>query len=381
MPSDSLSAEELAVLTDFRTELHRRPELSGAEAGTAARVAEFLGATGPDMVLRDLGGHGLALSYHGAAPGPSVLFRAELDALPIPERSGVPHASERDGLGHLCGHDGHMAILAGLARALGRRRPARGRAIVLFQPAEETGRGARAVLADPRFAAIAPDFAFALHNLPGVQLGTARLASGVVNCASRGLLGKEAHAAMPETGRSPLGALVELLPRLAALGDKRFDTDAFATVTVTHARLGVPAFGIAPGAAEIWATLRTRADARMAALVAAAEALVHDAAAAEGLTVSIEQDEIFAACVNATDAVEQLRAGLDAAGIAHSADGLPMRASEDFGLFGGVARSAMVFLGAGETHPALHNPDYDFPDALIPQGLRLFTAVARNLLG
>ena len=184
---DPLSPADLAALADWRHLLHRHPELSGAEAATAARVVEALTPTGPDRLLTGLGGHGVASVYDGAAPGPAVMLRAELDALPIEEVGTPPYRSETPGTAHLCGHDGHITILAGVARWLGQNRPARGRAILLFQPAEEDGAGAARVIADPQFAEIRPDIALSLHNMPGVPLGQARLAPGIMNCASRGM--------------------------------------------------------------------------------------------------------------------------------------------------------------------------------------------------
>ncbi|MDP3379657.1 MAG: M20/M25/M40 family metallo-hydrolase, partial [Brevundimonas sp.] len=192
-----LTNRDIAELTDWRRELHRFPEVSRDEAGTAARVVAALGALGPDQVLTGLGGHGVAAVFTGRDPGPTVLFRAELDALPIEELSDAPHRSTIPGKGHLCGHEGHMTLLMGLGRLLARNRPARGRVVLLFQPAEEDGSGAAAVVADPAFAAIKPDWAFAIHNLPGLPLGHGALSAGVVNCASLGLkttlTGKTAH--------------------------------------------------------------------------------------------------------------------------------------------------------------------------------------------
>ena len=380
-----LTNRDLVELTEWRRHLHRYPETSGEEAGTAREVVDFLAGSSPDRAIAGLGGHGVAAVYEGRAPGPTVLFRSELDALPIEELSGVPHASLVPGKSHMCGHDGHTTILAALGRMLGRQRPARGRVALLFQPAEETGMGARAVVSDPRFADIAPDFAFSLHNLPGVPLGEVLLRAGVVNCASRGLKisleGKTAHASMPETGVSPLIAVSRLLTALGALGSGTFEYDDFAMVTVTHANMGEAAFGIAPGRAEIWATLRTRADDRMAALCSAAEALATEMATGHGLACRFDYHEIFTASINAAEAVQQLGAALDQEGVPHREEGLPMRASEDFGVFGAGAKSAMFFLGAGTSHPALHNPDYDFPDDLIPIGARVLLRVARNLLG
>lgn len=381
----TLTNRDIVELTAWRRQLHQHPEISNEEEKTAKEVIDFLADTRPDKVLTGLGGHGVAAIYDSGRAGPTVLFRSELDALPIEELSGVPHSSRVPGKSHMCGHDGHTAILASLGRQLGRERPASGRVVLMFQPAEETGNGAAGVVADPRFGEIAPDFAFSLHNLPGVPFGEVRLKPGVVNCASRGmrivLVGKTAHSSMPETGTSPMLAISQLMPALPALGRGTFADDAFSMVTVTHAAMGEAVFGIAPGHAEVWATLRTRRDERMADLCAAAEALVAKIAAEHRLAARWDYHEIFVASVNAQDAVEHLQRALGEEGVAHSGEALPMRASEDFGLFGHSASSAMFFLGAGERHPALHNPDYDFPDDLIPIGSRIFMRAARNLLG
>lgn len=379
-----LSDGDLERLVAWRRQLHAHPEISGEERETAQRVVEFLAPTCPDQVLTGLGGHGVAAVYDGAAPGPTLMIRAELDALPIRETGTATHRSTIEGKGHLCGHDGHMAMVAALALGLGRRRPARGRVILLFQPAEETGAGAAAVLADPRFAALRPDTVLALHNLPGVARGRVELREGVVNCASRGMRivlgGRTAHASMPETGVSPMAAVARLMPALTALGEGTFPGDSFAMATVTHARLGEAAFGIAPGEAEIMVTLRSFTDAGMERLCRRAEKLVRGIAEAEGLSSAWTYHDIFAHCENDARAVALLRTALDAEGIAH-APGSPMRASEDFGRFAGVASTAMFFLGAGENHPSLHNPDYDFPDALLPIGANVFMRAAREMLG
>jgi amidohydrolase len=375
----------MADLVALRRELHRVPELSGEEAQTARRIGRELSAHPPDALVTGLGGHGLAALYHGAAPGPAVMFRCELDALPTHDAGPVAHRSTIDGRGHHCGHDGHMAIMAGLARRLSRRRPERGRAVLLFQPAEETGAGAAAVMDDSRFAAIAPDYAFALHNMPGLPRGAVGLAEGPVNCASRGLRltleGRAAHASDPESGRSPMPALSALMPALTALSRGALSDPDFALVTVTHVRMGKPAFGIAPGEATLLATLRTRTDDGMAALTARALALAETTAHKHGLAVRQSFEDVFRHCENDPEATAILRRALDRIGLPHGADGQPWRASEDFGRFGGVARAAMCVLGAGRDHPALHTPDYDFPDELIAPGVRLFEQVARDLLG
>lgn len=380
-----LTNHDVIDLTAWRRALHSAPEISGEEIETARRVQAFLQSAGADQIIAGLGGHGVAGIFQGREPGPTVMFRAELDALPIEELSDAPHRSVVPGKAHLCGHDGHMAILAALARGLSRQRPRRGRAILLFQPAEENGSGAAAVVADPRFEAIKPDFVFALHNLPGMKLGKAALIEGPVSCASRGmriiLKGKTAHASMPETGLSPANAMARLMPALTALGSGGPMDETFAMVTVTHARMGEPAFGIAPAHGEIWATLRTLTDAGMDDLIARAERQASDVAHEHGLALEIAYDDIFRHTENAPEAVAHLRRALDTEGVPHDRGDLPMRPSEDFGNLGAKAPAAMFFLGAGERHPSLHNPDYDFPDDLIAIGARVFMRALRDLLG
>lgn len=380
-----LTNRDTVELAEWRRGLHRLPELSGQEKDTARMVRAMLAAAGADRVLPGLGGHGVAAVFEGTAPGPTVMFRAELDGLPIQEISDAPHRSAAPGRAHSCGHDGHMAMLAALARGFGRQRPQRGRVVLLFQPAEEDGTGAAAVIADPAFGAIRPDIAFACHNMPGLPFGTVALAEGAANCASAGmrivLSGRTAHASAPETGLSPMAAMAWLMPALRALGGGAWLAPDFAMVTVTHAVLGEACFGVVPGRAEVWCTLRTLNDARMRRLRAEAEALARQAAMEAGLGIEIGYQDVFDHCENAPEAVAHLRRALEAEGIPHGPQGLPLRASEDFGRFGQLAPSAMFLLGAGEDRPSLHNPDYDFPDELIAIGARIFMRTARDILG
>ena len=379
-----LAAQDLTELIAWRRERHSRPELSGQEAKTAQAVQALLHATGADKVVTGLGGHGVLGIYEGDAPGPTIMLRAELDGLPIQETSELAYRSSVPGKAHLCGHDGHMTILAAIARGLGRQRPKRGRVVLLFQPAEEDGSGAAAVLADAKFELVRPDFVFALHNLPGLSLGHVSIAEGLVNCASRGmqitLTGRTAHASSPEFGVSPHRAIATLLNEITALGRGSALDEAFSMVTVTHARLGEPAFGISPGHAELWVTLRTLTDSAMERIRLRAEDLVQRVAASEGLQVTITYRDVFSHCLNNAEAVAHLKAALDAEGVRHSAQGLPMRGSEDFGRFNSRSKAAMFFLGAGERHPGLHEPNYDFPDELVEIGARVFMRTIRNLL-
>lgn len=379
----TLSQAQITRLTSLRRTLHQRPEISGEEAETAARIADELTALGADHIWRGLGGHGVAAEFRGAADGPTVLLRCELDGLPIREVSEIAHKSEIPGKGHLCGHDGHMVSMLGVAMALAAR-PATGRVILLFQPAEETGAGAKAVIEDPRWPEIRPDYAFAYHNVPGRPLGEIGLRPGPGNCASRGmqilLEGKSSHAAAPEDGVSPGPAMAALMHALPKLSTGTIEDDAFALSTLTHAQLGAPTFGIAPGQGELRVTLRCMTDARMEALVAEAMALVAQHVA--GLSAEIFWHDIFLSVTNDVEATHIARQAAKRLGHRLHEMPAPMRWSEDFGRIGGTgAKAAMLYVGAGENHPQLHNPDYDFPDALIPIMVDLFSGIIADMLG
>lgn len=380
-----LTNADILQLTALRHDLHRHPELSGAEGKTAARIANLVAASRPDQIIPQLGGHGVAAVWTMPTPGPTVMFRAELDALPIHETSTHDHISLTPGTAHLCGHDGHSVTLLALARLIHRAPPACGRVMLMFQPAEETGAGARAVMRDPAFAPLKPDYAFSLHNMPGLPFGHARLTEGVFSCASRGLhitlTGRTAHASQPETGVSPALAMAELIPALMALAPAGPMTPDFRLLTICHARLGEPAFGIAPGVAEILITLRTRTDGPMLELEAQARAVIDRIALRNGLAVSIDTHDVFSATVNTPTAAHHMATALAALNIPVSDENLPMRPSEDFGAFGDAgAKLCMILLGAGMNVAALHNPDYDFADALMPLGARLFYRLMLDVL-
>ncbi|MGL4415742.1 amidohydrolase [Roseinatronobacter monicus] len=381
MSEHILTDSQIAALTHLRRRLHQAPEISGAEAASADTISQFLRATFPDQIVEGLGGHGLAVVYDSGQPGPNVMFRAELDALPIQGQAGLDYASQTPGVAHLCGHDGHMAILAGLGLWLGGNRPAIGRVILLFQPAEETGAGARAVLNDPKFATLRPDWAFALHNMPGMALGTVAVGAGPASCASVGLRlrfqGREAHASLPETGASPAPALAAVMAEVARHATAPPMGPDFRLATLCHLNMGVPAFGIAPAQAEAFVTLRTVSD-------SALERFEQDICAfaqahAKGVTLEITRHDHFNATHNDPQAATHVSRACTALGVQNGEFALPMRASEDFGAFSAGTRTALFFLGAGEGHPALHNRDYDFPDALIASGGTIFAQILTGI--
>ncbi|MDG5498138.1 amidohydrolase [Marinobacter sp. BGYM27] len=372
----------LNSLQSFRQTLHRHPDLSGHEEATAARIREKLAEYQPDQIVDNIGGAGLLAVYDSQKPGPTTLIRCELDALPIHERSAQPYCSAHHGRAHACGHDGHMAIVMAVAQTLSRSRPASGRVILLFQPAEEDGQGARRVFADPAFTPFRPDYAFALHNVPGLPLGEVFTRPGPFNCASRGLIihleGKTSHAAHPEEGISPTGALARLMEQLPQLPG-HFNEATW--VTLVHAKLGEKAFGTAPGDAVLMATLRTETNDAMTLLADQACAMATAEAKAAGLSVRFEWEDDFLASVNTAQGYQHIVTACEEACVpCHTMDE-GFRWSEDFGVFTLNGEGAMFGLGAGIEHPQLHNPDYDFPDELIPVGQSVFLNAIRRLNG
>jgi amidohydrolase len=383
LPSDDNDDNDDIDLRALRQALHHRPDLSNHEATTAACVENTLRSHDPDEVLTGLGGHGLIALWRGREVGPTVLLRAELDALPIPETLDLAYGSETAGTAHKCGHDGHMAMLLGLAPRLQRHRLARGTVGLLFQPAEETGEGAARMLVDPRLDALSPDWVFALHNLPGVPLGQVMIRDAVFASASTGLTaeltGATAHAAEPEQGLSPALAMAELVGRWTALPQTDAAPHEAALATVIHARLGEPAFGTTPGLATVMVTLRAHDQSVLDRFVHRAQEVAQAVCAASGLTCKTSLVEPFPATVNSPEANTQISGAAASLEMPVKVLPHPFPWSEDFGHFTARFRGAIFGLGAGESQPALHHPTYDFPDALLAPGTELLEALCRRL--
>ena len=374
--------------TAFRRELHRHPEVSEQEATTAQRVADRVLAHEPDQLWSAVGGHGLVALYRGAAPGPTVLVRAELDALPIEERfeGERPHASQHPGRSHACGHDGHATLLCGLAERLARERPPRGNVLLLWQPAEENGIGAAAVLADPRWAAEIPepDEVYALHNIPGSPRGLVLIRPGSFTASVRSLVvhwrGKTSHAAEPEHGINPAPAIAELTLELLGLSQPEMARPDFSVVTPVHVALGEVAYGVSAGEGTARFTIRAWDEPQMNLLVRSAERMVKRLTKKHGLEARTEWVEVFHANQNAPGPTRAVEQAAKAAGLGCTRAAFPFKWGEDFGLFTQRYAGAMFGLGAGEEVPALHNPDYDFPDELLPEGIAVFEALVRERL-
>lgn len=373
-----LTDSQVKEIQKIRQTLHKYPELSGSESETAKFVKGYLVRFGADEIIDGIGGDGILGIFNGKNPGKgkTLMIRAELDALAILERSDLPYKSENDGIMHACGHDGHMAMVLGVGKWLQNNQLQNGKVILLFQPAEETGRGSEAMLNEPAFRSLKIDRAIALHNLPGYKKNTVYIKKNTFASASVGLKiqfhGQSSHAAYPKQGVNPSMAISGLVQKLEEVKKRALSHDKFRVLTVTYIKVGEPAFGINPGRGEMGVTVRAETDAGITDLIADVENEIESVKKSFEGEVSVEKKEPFSATVNDEEGVDLLKAvakKLDI-NIQHLEE--PFAWSEDFGEFRKKCPITLFGLGTGMNVPALHSETYDFEDELIPVGTALF---------
>ncbi len=374
----------MADASRLRKTLHRYPELSGQERQTAGWIKAFVEKYNPDGIIEQLGGHGLAAIFESGTDGPTVLLRAELDALPIQESNTFEYRSQHEGIAHKCGHDGHASIIAAMAMVLSRQKPSKGRVVLLFQGEEETGKGAEKIIKDPKFQEIKPDFVFALHNLPGYKKHLIIARNGTFASASRGVIielnGSSSHAAHPELGNSPGPLLPDLINGMLDIPRQKSDFDDFTLLTIIHIKLGEVAFGTNPGKCVVMATLRSHSDGDMTILTHKLEQLVENIAKPAKIDTDISYTEVFPATKNNSLANKMVMHAAQGLGLDIKTVEEPFRWSEDFGHFTSTFPGAFFGLGAGRNHPGLHHNMFDFPDEIIKTGIGMFIQIINPLV-
>jgi amidohydrolase len=370
------------VLELLRKKLHQNPEVSGRETQTAKIIFTFLEKYAPDEIITNVGSNGIIAIYKGHQSGKNVLFRCELDALPIQEINTFDHRSVNNGVSHKCGHDGHMAILCGLAIELSKNRPDKGMVILLFQPAEEDGSGALKVFTDPKFT-FKPDFVFALHNLPGFAKNQIIVKNGTFTCAVNSIIikikGKTAHAGEPENGINPALAIAAITTQFNDEIQADIDQDKFCLITPIYSKMGKKAYGVSAGEGEIHFTVRSNSNLHMQHIEKLLESIVEKIAMQHQLEFKVKWTQSFQANENDKSAVNYIKKAAQTIGLATLERSAPFSWGEDFGLFTQQFTGAMFGLGAGINTPALHNPDYDFPDETIATGVAVFHQISKEL--
>ena len=389
-------ADEMARL---RHDLHAHPELAFEEHRTADLIAARLSEWGIE-VHRGLGRTGVVGLIHGrdgGTCGRAVGLRADMDALPMTELNRFEHASRHPGRMHGCGHDGHVAILLATARELARRRDFDGSVVLVFQPAEEGGGGAREMVAEGLFERWPVEAVFGLHNWPGLPAGAIAVSPGPVMASSNEFLitirGKGGHAAMPDRTLDPIPVacqLVQAFQTIVSRNVKPIDT-AVISVTMIHAG---EATNVVPDSCEIQGTVRTFSTGVLDLVERRMRELSMHTCAAYGAECGFEFQRNYPPTVNsAPEAAFAREVALDVVGTMLTLEQEPTMGAEDFAFMLQARPGAYLFLGNGDgAHRAgygaghdagpctLHNPHYDFNDALIPVGASYWIELARRWL-
>lgn len=371
-------------LINIRHTLHTLAEVSGKEEKTSKYILDHLKKYTKLNVYENIGGNGILVSLNFNTPGKKILFRAEIDALPIQEINNFNHKSNSDGISHKCGHDGHSTILLGLIDTLYYSKNSQsGTCYFLFQPSEENGEGAKAVLGDKIFQNNQIDFVFALHNVPNYPLKQvickeAEITPAVVSfkiCFH----GKTSHAAEPENGINPALYISNFITFLESLQETDNKSENFTLLTPVHIQMGEIAYGVSAGYGEIHYTLRAWKNNRISDIKQAIEHKIKSTEKDSKLSISIFYLEEFKANTNDPYCVSVIKKAANSNKLEYVTKEHPFKWGEDFGLFTDLFKGAMFGLGSGIDCPALHNPDYDFPNALIEPGIQLFYSIWKEI--
>ncbi len=373
----------------WRHQLHQFPETGFNEHRTAGFVAQALELMGLE-VHRGIGGTGLVASL-AVGEGKGVIgLRADMDALAMTETAeGRPHISRNTGCMHGCGHDGHMAMLLGAAQTLARSRDFSGTVRFIFQPAEEHGRGASAMIQDGLFERFPVDEIYGAHNIPGMPAGHIATRTGGImasedNFAIR-IQGRGGHAARPHMAIDPLVVAAQIILALQTIVGRSVDPADSAVVSCTE----IHSDGIRnaiPTHVEIKGDTRSYSPQVQALLERRMRDICSGIALAHGASCEVEYTHEFVPTVNWPQctpvAIRAAQAVVGADKV--EGDTAPMMISEDFGAFLQVVPGAFVFIGNGATDSPggvpLHNARYDFNDAILPVGARYFAELVRQRL-
>jgi amidohydrolase len=373
----------LPNLEILRKEIHQNPELSEFEFETAKRISKFLKEE-TNATIKTVAKTGVLAIFDSGKKGPEIMLRADTDALPIVETNDFSHKSKTNGVSHKCGHDGHTVIMLGVAKMLSENPIEKGKVVLLFQPAEENGMGAEGVINDSNFFTFNFDYVFALHNIPGYPKHQIVVKENVFNANVKSMIihfkGKTAHAAEPEKGHNPSLALAEILQFAEKITHNKPQDNDFYLITPIHMNMGELAYGISAGDAELHLTIRSWDLKLFDQKTELLKQFIEEICVKYHLQSDISWTQIFFANVNNSEANSFICKAAKTNGFDLFEKTDPFKWGEDFGLFTQEFNGAMFGLGAGEDTPALHNPDYDFPDEITKTGIHQFYQIIQEIV-
>ncbi len=372
----------------WRRDFHAHPELGFEEHRTSARVAELLEGFGLE-VHRNIGGTGIVGILKRGTGNRSVGIRADMDALPITEANDLPHKSQNKGVMHACGHDGHTAMLLGAARHLSENGGFNGRVVFIFQPNEEHGLGAPAMIADGLFEKFDVDSVYAMHNMPGLPLGQFATRSGPMT-ASESLFeititARGGHAALPHMGVDAITVGSELVGALQTIVSRKLDPGLNGVVSVTEFTSD-GGRNILPGSAVLKGDARALTPEVTATIEARMRQITDGICAAHDVSAKVEFNTIFPATINSPDAAraaaEAVEALVGSANIDKTCQ--PKLFSEDFAHMAAARPGCFVLMGNGtdgrHARP-LHSADYEFCDEALVTGSSYWVTLVERELG
>lgn len=367
---------------EIRQQFHSLAEASGQEDKTTEAILRLLKDFAPSQIHTFPDSHNIIAEYDSGVEGPTLLFRGDMDAVGVEEHLKLPYGSHTPGYAHKCGHDGHTTILLGFAEQLHLHPVQKGKILLFFQAAEETGQGCGQLIQSGFLQSYNINMVFALHNIPGIPLHSITCRAGSFTCAVISceitLTGKTSHAAEPEKGISPFRAATSISEQLLDLNHPQLKDDNYQIVTLVESHIGETAYGVSAGHGILRFTLRAKSEALLQALKQQTENIVStEVAKTPGLEYTIRWLEYFAGGNNSGEAVAIVRQAAKNNGLDYIEKEVPFTWGEDFGLLTQHYPGALFGLGSGTDTPPLHHQDFDFPDEIIETGVKMMYSISK----
>jgi amidohydrolase len=388
MPIVNRAADLQPEIQAWRRDIHEHPELGYEERRTSTFVAERLREFGCDEVVTGLGGTGVVGVIKGRKPAPGgdvrvIGLRADMDALPIEEATGLPYASKTSGKMHACGHDGHTAMLLGAARYLAETRNFAGDAVVIFQPAEEGGFGAAAMIKDGLFDRFPIDQVYGMHNGPGIPVGCFAIRPGPIMASTDAvnihIEGRGGHAARPHLSIDSVMVGAQLITALQSVVARSVDPLESAVISMCEFHAG-NARNVIPQTAEIRGTVRTLTPEVRTLVEQRVRDVVEGVARMTGAKIDLGYERGYPVVVNhAAETDFAIKVAEEIAGRGNVQAMPPLMGGEDFAYMLEKRPGAFIFCGNGDS-AGLHHPAYNFDDNAIVYGTSYWIKLVENTL-